>query len=209
MALPQIIEPKDKNWLFKVTEQSREPELNLCLLGFFLGSGMTTLEICRVQVKDVIKKNGELAKFFVVKGDVEREFHLSNPELKSLIKRYMKKRKIDGDHPDQYQACNPSSPFFIRNNGDHFNVKKRESDKGAITYHCNALNNHIKRLLAESGIEKPSILSGRRTLAVRLKRHGVVEPVIHKMLGNKMLETTRRLIDSDTVDMVAIAEMAL
>lgn len=54
MALPTLIEDKDKTWLFKVTGQSWEPELNKCLLGFFLGSGMTTLEICRVQVSDVI-----------------------------------------------------------------------------------------------------------------------------------------------------------
>ena len=37
------------------------------------------------------------------------------------------------------------------------------------TYHCNALNEHVKRLLSDSVIEQPSILSGRRTFAVRLK----------------------------------------
>ena len=51
-------------------------------------------------------------------------------------------------------------------------------------------------------------LSGRRTFAVRLKRHGVDVPTIHLMLGNKSLETTLRLIETDTVSMLAIADMA-
>ena len=50
--------------------------------------------------------------------------------------------------------------------------------------------------------------SGRRTFAVRLKRHGVDVPTIHLMLGNKTLETTLRLIETDTVSMLAIADMA-
>ncbi len=66
----------------------------------------------------------------------------------------------------------------------------------------------IKRLLADSGIEQPSILSGRRTFAVRLKRLGVDTPTIHLMLGNKTLETTLRLIETDTASMLAIADMA-
>ena len=98
--------------------------------------------------------------------------------------------------------------FFKRNNGDHFKIKRRTTEKGNTTYHCNALNEHIKRLLSDSGIEQPSILSGRRTFAVRLKRQGVDVPTIHLMLGNKTLETTLRLIETDTVSMLAIADMA-
>lgn len=87
-------------------------------------------------------------------------------------------------------------------------IKRRATERGNTTYHCNALNNHIKRLLSDAGIEQPSILSGRRTFAVRLKRHGVDVPTIHLMLGNKTLETTLRLIETDTVSMLAIADMA-
>ncbi|MEB5557035.1 tyrosine-type recombinase/integrase [Vibrio cholerae] len=208
MALPPIIEDKDKTWLFKVITQSPEPELNACLMGFFLGSGMTTLELCRIQVRDILQKNGQLTKSFTVKGEVMRDFYLSNLKLQNLIKSYIEKRKKDGDNPDQYQGFDPDEAFFKRKNGDHFRIKRRDTEKGNTTYHCNALNNHIKRLLADSGIEQPSILSGRRTFAVRLKRQGVDTPTIHLMLGNKSLDTTLRLIETDTVNMLAIADMA-
>ncbi|MFA0072156.1 hypothetical protein AB4396_00450 [Vibrio cyclitrophicus] len=78
MALPTLIEDKDKTWIFKVITQTPEPELNACLMGFFLGSGMTTLEVCRIQVRDIVKKNGHLTKCFAIKGDVNRDFYLSN-----------------------------------------------------------------------------------------------------------------------------------
>ncbi|BEI26494.1 site-specific integrase [Vibrio fluvialis] len=197
-----------RNWLFKVITQTPEPELNACLIGFFLGSGMTTLEICRIQVKDIVKKNGQLTKNFTIKGEVSRDFYLSNIKLQNLIKGYIEKRPKDGDHPDQYGALDPDESFFKRSNGDHFKIKRRATERGNTTYHCNALNNHIKRLLSDAGIEQPSILSGRRTFAVRLKRHGVDVPTIHLMLGNKTLETTLRLIETDTVSMLAIADMA-
>lgn len=208
MALPTLIEDKEKTWIFKVITQTPEPELNACLMGFFLGSGMSTLEICRVQVRDIVKKNGQLAKCFTVKGEVSRNFYLSNIKLQNLIKSYIEKRKKDGDHPDLYNGFDEDEPFFKRSNGEHFKIKRRTTEKGNTTYHCNALNEHIKRLLSDSGIEQPSILSGRRTFAVRLKRQGVDVPTIHLMLGNKTLETTLRLIETDTVSMLAIADMA-
>lgn len=208
MALPPIIEDKDKAWLFKVITQSPEPELNACLMGFFLGSGMTTLELCRIQVCDIVKKNGDLTKSFTIKGEVSRDFYLSNIKLQNLIQNYIDKRFKDGDHPDLYNGFDEVEPFFKRSNGDHFKIKRRTTDKGNTSFHCNALNNHIKRLLADAGIEQPSILSGRRTFAVRLKRHGVDVPTIHLMLGNKTLDTTLRLIETDTVSMLKIANMA-
>ncbi len=107
-----------------------------------------------------------------------------------------------------YQGFNPTEPLFKRRNGNTFKITRRVTDKGNVVYKCASLNEHIKRLLAESGIEKPSIGSGRRTAAVRLKRCGVNVPTIHKMLGNKTLEATLRLVETDKVDMTKLAELA-
>ncbi|WP_025624794.1 site-specific integrase [Vibrio parahaemolyticus] len=208
MALPHLIEDKQRAWMFKVITQLPEPQLNACLMAFFLGSGFTTLELCRIQVKDVLKKNGELNKCFAVKGDVVRDFYLTNSKLQGFILAYLEVRKVDGDNPDQYNGFDPDEPFFKRKNGEVFKIKRRQTDKGSNVYHCNALNAHIKRILADSGIEQPSIKSGRRTLAVRLKRQGVDIPTIHLMLGNRTLETTLRLTETDQLTMVEIANLS-
>lgn len=91
-----------------------------------------------------------------------RDFYLSNLKLQNLIKNYIEKDKKDGDNPEQYQGFDPDEAFFKRKNGDHFKIKRRDTERGNVTYHYNALNAHIKRILADSGIEQPSILSGRR-----------------------------------------------
>jgi len=79
---------------------------------------MTTLEICRVQIQDVIKKNGDLAKCFSIKGEVARDFYLSNIKLQNILKAYLAIRPKDGDHPDYYQGFEPSEPLFKRKNGN-------------------------------------------------------------------------------------------
>ncbi len=155
MALPPIIEDKDRAWLFKVITQSPEPELNACLIGFFLASGMTTLEIYRIQVRDIIKKNGQLTKCFAVKGEVNGDFYLSNIKLQNHIKSYIEKRKKMVIIPIYTTILMNDEPFFKRSNGDHFKIKRRTTDKGNTSFHCNALNNHIKRY--EDCCSSPSI----------------------------------------------------
>jgi site-specific recombinase XerD len=62
--------------------------------------------------------------------------------------------------------------------------------------------------MAEAGLEGATAESGRRTFAVNLQRQGFSIAVIHRLLGNANLKTTRRLLDSDPEDLGAIASKA-
>ncbi|WP_045391668.1 site-specific integrase [Vibrio rotiferianus] len=187
MALPPIID--NQSWLFKVTEnQSKEPEMALCLLGFFIGTGLRTIELGRIQVQDIFSKSGKLNKKLVVRGDNERTVFLVNKKLKELIFNYAEKRPKDGQHPDRYNGFDPDAPLFVRRRYGEFRIQRKETDKGRVTYYCPSLNTYIKKLLTNSGIENASIESGRRTFALRLK--GKVDLAsIHKALGNKDINT--------------------
>lgn len=206
MPLAPIV--SDTRWLFKVTKQQAvEPELSQCLLGFFLGTGLKTIEISRIQVADIFTKSGELTKKFSVRGDVERDVFLVNRKLKALINEYKLVRILDGNHPDYYCGFDPIEPFFKRKQHGAFKILSKTSGTGKRSYYCPSLNNHVKQLLSNAGIESPSIESGRRTLALRLK--GQVDvPTIHLMLGNRDLNTTKRLLDTDPLTMNQIAELA-
>ncbi len=214
MALPQIIEKPQRDWLFKSTKHcAKYPDRDLAILGFFLGTGLTTLQINRIHIVDVLHKNGSLRKDFVIRGtEPERKAFLSSSLLRELTENYLKyrvKNKIVlGDNPDQYRGLDPDEPLFMSNQGKGFSIVHKKTDIGADTYSCDALNRHIKKLLKDGGIESPSILSGRRTFGVNLKRQGYDVSHIHHMLGNKTLETTQKLVDTDTVSMGAIAAAA-
>lgn len=78
-----------------------------------------------------------------------------------------------------------------------FSIVRKQTLTGNDTFWCDALNRHIKTLLKNTGIESPSVLSGRRAFAVALRRLGYDVAHIHYMLGNKTLETTQKLLTTD------------
>ncbi|MBD1559583.1 site-specific integrase [Vibrio sp. S9_S30] len=206
MALPPVVD--NPQWLFKVTkQQDSNPEMSLCLLGFFLGTGLKTIEICRIQVGDLISKSGELNRKFLVRGEAERDVFLVNEKLKTLIRDYIEVRAPDGNHPDNYCGFNPAEPFFKRKRFGEFKILAKQSGSGKRSFYCPSLNNHIKKLLNHSGIENPSIESGRRTFALKLKGR-VDVPSIHKALGNKDINTTKKLLHTDPITMRELAELA-
>ncbi|WDE06661.1 site-specific integrase [Thalassomonas viridans] len=212
MALPPLIEKPQRDWLFKVTKQnSKQPERDVCLLGYFFGSACTTLQINRIQVKDVLHKSGKLNNDFVIKG-TERKFYLSSKLLRELTLNYIKHRAKNkiclGDNPDQFLGLEPDEALFISYQNKPFSITKKLTKKKNITYACDALNRHVKTLLANAGIQSPSILSGRRTFAVTLHRLGYDVVHIHHLLGNKPPETTQKLLTTDPVSMGDIAAKA-
>jgi integrase len=129
--------------------------------------------------------------------------------LRELTQNYIdhrvKHKVCLGDNPDQYLGLEPDEALFISYQNKPFSITKKLTEKKNLTYACDALNRHIKMLLGNAGIKNPSILSGRRTYAVTLHRLGYDVAHIHKLLGNKTLETTQKLLTTDPVDMGKIA----
>ena len=218
MALPHLIEPNEKDWIFKVTEEtSLQPIRDVCLLAYFLAAPCTTLEINRIQIRDVLHKSGKLNKKFTIRGTTsyngdDRVIFLKNKRLVEFTKSYIQYRIKNnigmGNHPDHYLGLDPDEPLFFTNKGTGFSIVSKKTDKGSPTYSCDALNRHLKALMGKAGIECPSVLSGRRTFAVTLKRKGYDVAHIHHLLGNKSLTTTTKLLTTDPVDMGAIAAEA-
>ena len=139
--------------------------------------------------------------------DNERYYYLKNNRINALIEKYLdyrvKNRICFGDNPDQFRGLDPNEAFFIsyRNKGYSL-IQNGEK------YKCDALNRHIKTLLKQGGVEVPSTLSGRRTFAVSLHRQGCDIAHLMHMLGDRTVETTKKLIEQDTVDIGAIAANA-
>ncbi|MGI2024489.1 tyrosine-type recombinase/integrase [Shewanella glacialipiscicola] len=210
--MPQLIEKPQCDWLFKVTKQnSKQPERDQCLLAFFFGSACSTLEINRIQLKDVLSKSGKLTKLYTVRG-AEREFYLSSERLREYLNQYLtyrvKNRIGLGNNPDQYRSLDPDTALFFSYQNRPFSIVRKHTSAGSDSYSCDALNRHIKMLLRNAGTESPSVLSGRRAFAVELHRQGYDIAHIHYMLGNKTLETTQRLLTTDPIVMGEVAKNA-
>ncbi|OEE38263.1 hypothetical protein A1QO_02480 [Vibrio genomosp. F10 str. ZF-129] len=206
MALPPVID--NQAWLFKVTKnQSPDPEMSLCLLGFFLGTGLRTIEISRIQTEDIIRKDGRINKSFEVRSEMPRTVYLVNPKLIKFIENYVSVRAVDGNHPDRFCGFEPTASFFTRSRYGEFKILSKRSASDKVSYYSPSLNNYIKRLLRNGGVESPSVETGRRTFALKLKGR-VDVPSIHKSLGNRDINTTKKLLATDPISMKQLAELA-
>lgn len=211
VQLPQSFSSKEIDWILNVTKLvSKQPERDLCILGFFFGSPLTTLEINLLKVKDVIDKHGVLNKRFKARG-IEfkgRDVYLTNEKLRNLLEDYIsyrvdKKIGVSGDQRI-YFGLKPENALFYSSQHSGFSIASRITVAGSLSYSCEALNRHIKQLMRKSGIQNPSTLSGRKTFAENLFRKGVDLNYIHQMLGNKSLETTKSLVANSSVNFADI-----
>lgn len=188
--LPHLITVPEQKWLFDVTkDQSPWVERDFCLLAFFMGSPCTILELNKITISDVLKGN-MINKSFTIRGDKAfngeyRKMYI-NKDVSKLLNKYI--RSMDNLYENDL--------LFRTVKGEAFAITMTKGKKKP-----DSLRRHILDLLRESGIESPSAMSGRRTFAVEANRKGVHVSVIHHLLGNKMLTTTKRLIDSDPISM--------
>jgi len=197
MALPHLITEKERGWLFKLTKkQSPWPERDLCLLAFFLGSPCTILELNRITMSDVLSGGDMINKSFIIRGDAahsgEYRKMFINQDITKLLKNYIRSIPCRYDSEGLFKTLN-SKAFSMLNSFSITTVKGSER--------ADSLTRHILNLLKESGIESPSALSGRRAFATNAHRNGIHISVIHHLLGNKMIATTKRLINSDPLTM--------
>jgi integrase len=190
MALEHLITKKEQDWLFKVTKlDSPWYGRDWCLLAFFLGSPCTILELNKITISDVLRGD-TINKKFTIRGDkaLNGEYRIMyiNQELTKLLRFYIK--GMANVYESEY--------LFRTLKGEGFAITKAKGKERA-----DSLTRHILDLLRKSGIEQPSAKSGRRTFSTTAYRNGIHVSVIHHLLGNKMLATTRRLIESDPLTM--------
>lgn len=197
MPLEHLITKKEKDWLFKVTKlDSPWYSRDWCLLAFFLGSPCTILELNKITISDVLRGD-MINKKFTIRGgkSLSGEYRIMyiNQELTELLRFYIK--GMANVYESEY--------LFRTLKGEGFAITKVKGKEKA-----DSLTRHILELLRRSGIEQPSAKSGRRTFVTEANRKGVHISVIHHLLGNKMLATTKRLIDSDPLTMGELSKKA-
>ncbi len=132
---------------------------------------------------------------------------MANKKINGLITDYLtyrvKHKVVRGDNPDHYLGLDPDDALFISYQGKGFSLVRKDDN-----YTCDALNRHIKGLLRQSGIEQPSVLSGKRTFAVNLYQQGCDIVHLMHMFGDRSIETTKRLVETNPVSMASISANA-
>jgi integrase len=218
MAKAVYITNNQRKNLFGVTAVcSNNPTRDQALLALVLGTPMKVIELARLTVADVLAENGDYVKDYTMRPELSyngrpRPLSWESKRLREYLDGYFYIRRwhglADTNLPGAYRRLDPESPAILTDEGKPFPLDRRTTPKGTITYTCSSMTRLISKRMSEAGIEGGTAESGRRTFAVNLQRQGFSIAVIHRLLGNANLKTTRRLLDSDPEDLGAIASKA-
>ncbi len=218
MAKAIFVPRNDVNNLLDVTGAcSNNPERDSALLAVAFATSMKVIELSRFTVADVLTEKGDYRKDSIVRAEIafngkDRPASWLSKKLQPYIDRYFETRLKLGHgvttNRAAYRGLDPESPVIMTDEGQPLPIDRRKTGTGKISLTCTSLSRLISRRMRESGIEGGTAESTRRTFAISLQRKGYSVTIIHRLLGNAGLKTTRRLLDSDPEDLGSIAAKA-
>lgn len=170
------------------------------------GTGMTVTEICRLRVSDYLVENGSILIDSQVRAEIAynhkpRPLCWTSKKLTNAIDVHLAERLVRGHGISTttmaFRGLDPDSPLFVSGRtGEGLKISSKHRD--GKTYHsATQLSRLFSRLFDQAGIEGASAQSGRRTLAVKLKRRGIDLRYISEILGIESLEAVKKLCASD------------
>lgn len=170
------------------------------------GTGMTVTEISRIKVSDYLAESGQVLRDSQVRPEIaynhkSRPLCWTNKKLTNAIDAHLAERVERGHgvstRKAAYRGLDPDSPLFVSGRtGEGLKISAKRRD-GKTYYSATQLSRIFSRLFEQAGIEGASAQSGRRTLAVKLRRRGIDLRHISEILGIESLEAVKKLCAGD------------
>ena len=203
-----VIEDEQLEHAVKVARVSSPENGNrdAALLLTCFGTGMTVTEICRLRVSDYLTESGTVLVDSQVRAEIAynhrpRPLCWTNKKLTNAIDAHLAERLVRGHgvstRKTAFRGLDPDSPLFVSGRtGEGLKISS-QNRSGKTYYSANQLSRLYTRLFGQAGIEGASGQSGRRTLAVKLKRRGIDLRHISGILGIESLEAVKKLCAGD------------
>ncbi|EPX9781811.1 TPA: tyrosine-type recombinase/integrase [Pseudomonas aeruginosa] len=203
-----VVEDDQLEQAVKVARLS-SPENGLrdaALLLACFGTGMTVTELCRLKISDFLTQSGTIRIDSRIRAEIaynhkSRPLCWTNKKLTNAVEAHLAERLERGHgvtkRQNAYRGLDPESPLFVSGRtGDGLRISAKKRD-GKTYYSATQLSRLFTRLFEQAGVEGASAHSGRRTLAVKLKRRGIDLRHISEILGIESLEAVKKLCAGD------------
>ena len=181
---------------------------NVAITWMLFGSGMRINEVAQLQVKDVVRPNGELKTTFIIpakytKTKKSRLAYILVPQQRQSLTLWIAQRlgeKAMLCDDGTYGSLRGDSPLFLSKKGAWrkfaFNTKRYKTDDGEREILvCSSLENLMRKIFKGAGLERGSSHSGRRSLATHLDWSGCDLETIQDMLNHVDPDTTVEYIE--------------
>jgi len=200
--------PKDLSHILFVTSRGELGRRNVAIMWMLFGSGLRITEVGQLKVSDVYYPDGELKKSFVIPGTYTktgkpRTAYIIVPQQREAMEAWRQHRIFDKamiSNDASYGGLRKESPLFLSKKGAWrkfaFNIKKYKTKDGIKeTLVCASLENTIREIIKNAGIQGGSSHSGRRSLATLMDHKGYDLDLIQKILGHEDEEMSLEYID--------------
>ena len=182
------------------------------------GTGLKPVEITMLLVRDYMGPVGQPLADSRLRAEIafngrERPLSWVNRKLVNAIDAHLDERLKRGfgvtNRPAAYRGLDPESALLVSGrSGKGLKLTRVERD-GVVSYRADQITALVRRLFAQAGIDGATANSGRRTLAVKLKRKGVDERHIGEILGMTSLKAIKALCEADPVRISDLIKQAL
>lgn len=214
MAKAPVIELHQVRHALKVAAVTGQTPLrDVALLAVLYSTGVTPNEAAKLIVSDYLAADGSARVQSTLRPEIafngrSRPLLWANVKAREALDNYLGYR-LDARHgistsPAAFRGLDPSSPLFLTSDGSPFTFTRRVTRTGAASYSCETLNEVIRRLHAQAGIENGSANATRRTFAVNLHRQGRSLKLIQSLIGVSSLAAVKRLVDGDPVSLASL-----
>ncbi|CAG9207749.1 Integrase [Paraburkholderia tropica] len=219
MAKAPVIELHQVRHALKVAAViGQAPLRDVALLAALYSTGVTPKEAAKLVVSDYLavdgstRVNSTLRKEIAFNGKA-RPLVWANATARKALDDYLRHRR-EARHgistaPAAFMGLDPSSPLFLTSDGSPFTFTRRVTRTGAASYSCETLNEVIRRLHTQAGIENGSANAARRTFAVNLHRQGRSLKLIQGLIGVSSLVAVKRLVDGDPVSLASVVSRVI
>lgn len=201
---PQLTHAANVARVSSAENGSRDAALLLCVFG----TGLKPAELAQLRVSDYLSPGGDPLTETIVRPEIAfngraRPLCWVNRKLIAAIDDHLTDRLKRGHGVTgrlaAYRGLDPQSGLFVSGRtGQPLKLTRIERD-GRVSYRADQLTALLSRLFAQAGVDGATAQSGRRTLAVKLKRHGVDERHIGEILGMTSLKAIKQLCETDPV----------
>lgn len=214
MAKASVIELHQVRHALKVAAVTGQtPQRDVALLAVLYSTGVTPNEAAKLIVSDYLGADGSARGDSTLRPEIAfngkaRPLVWANAKAREALDDYLRYRR-EARHgvstaPVAFKGLDPSSPLFLTNDGSPFTFTRRVTRTGAASYSCETLNEVIRRLHTQAGIENGNANATRRTFAVNLHRQGRSLKLIQTLIGVSSLAAVKRLVDGDPVTLASV-----
>lgn len=184
----------------RLRERSASANRDVALLYALFSTGLKTIELARLEVRDYIDEDGRVRVRSCLRAEAavngqSRPLLFNSARAVEHIDAYLVerlRRKLGMGQAGRYRGLDPTSRLFLTEAGKPYLVTHRSPTDSRPS--CKYLQATLRQVFARAGWGGMTAHHARRHVAVCLDRQGADEEQMQELLGLKLTKSVRRLM---------------